>query len=140
MPAGWLFGLLFFAGLFGAAFLSDVAAFEVLVGGLRDNTRMSRKKAVVLACSLVLLLSLVPMINFRIFIPWDLTFGSGMQALGSLLAVITALWCMGRAQALKELSAGSDRPFPMWLYWWLRVAVPAAILIVGINWLLESVL
>ncbi len=139
MPAGWLFGLLFFAGLFGAAFLSDVAAFEVLVGGLLDNTRMNRKKSVVLACSVVLLLSLVPMINFRIFIPWDLMFGSGMQALGSLLAVVTALWCMGRAQALKELSAGSSRPFPMWLYWWLRVVVPVAILIVGLNWLLESV-
>ncbi len=139
MPSGWLFGLLFFAGLFGAAFLSDVAAFEVLVGGMLDNTRMSRKKAVVLACAVVLLLALVPMINYRIFIPWDLTFGSGMQALGSLLAVITAMWCIGRAQALKELSPGGGRPFPKWLYWWLRVAVPAAILIVGLNWLLESV-
>ncbi len=139
MPAGWLFGLLFFVGLFGAAFLSDVAAFEVLVGGLVDNTRLTRKKAVVLACVIVFVLALPPMINYRIFIPWDLTFGSGMQALGSLLAVLTAAWCFRRAAALKELSAGSERPFPKWLFWWLRVAVPVAILIVGLNWFVESV-
>jgi len=139
MPAGWVFGLLFFVGLFGAAFLSDVAAFEVLVGGLVDNTGLTRGKAVVLACCAVFVLAVLPMINYRIFIPWDLTFGSGMQALGSLLAVVTAAWCMRRAEALKELSAGSGRPFPLWLYWWLRAAVPVAILIVGLNWLLESV-
>ena len=36
MPAGSLFGFLFFGGLFGAAYLSDVAAFETLVAGLTD--------------------------------------------------------------------------------------------------------
>jgi len=140
MPLGWLFGLLFFAGLFGAAFLSDVAAFEVLVGGLVDNTRLSRRRAVFLACGVVFLLAVLPMINYRIFIPWDLTFGSGMQALGSLLAVLTAVWCIRRSEALKRLSEGSGRSFPRWLYWWMRLAVPVAILIVGLNWLLNFVL
>ncbi len=135
MPVGWLFGFLFFVGLFGAAFLSDVAAFEVLVGGLIDNTRLERKKAVILACAVVFVLSVPPMINYRIFIPWDLTFGSGMQALGSLLAVVTAVWCIRRAAVLEELSVGGRRLFPRWLFWWLRLAVPVAILIVGINWL-----
>ena len=106
MPAGPLFGLLFFFGLFGAAYLSDVAAFEVLVGGIVDNSQMERKKAVVLTCLVVFVLAIPPMINFKIFLPWDLTFGSGMQALGSLLAVITAVWCLKRADALKELSEG----------------------------------
>jgi SNF family Na+-dependent transporter len=45
---GWLFGLIFFLGLFRAAFLSDVAAFEVLVGGIVDNTKFNRKKVVIL--------------------------------------------------------------------------------------------
>ena len=139
MPAGWLFGLLFFLGLFGAAYLSDVAAFEVLVGGIVDNTRLERKKAVILTCLIVFVLAIPPMINFKIFLPWDLTFGSGMQALGSLLAVITAVWCLKRADALKELSAGRGKPFPVFLYWWIRIVIPAAILFVGINWLLESV-
>lgn len=138
IPLGWVFGFLFFAGLFGAAFLSDVAAFEVLVGGLVDNTRLRRSQAVAVLCGVVFILAMPPMVNYRIFIPWDLTFGSGMQALGSLLAVITTAWCIDRSQALKELSAGSGRAFPLWLHWWLRLAIPTAILFVGINWLLTA--
>jgi len=139
MPAGWLFGLLFFLGLFGAAYLSDVAAFEVLVGGIVDNTNMERKKAVFFICGIVYVLAIPPMINFKIFIPWDLTFGSGMQALGSLLAVITTAWCIKRSESLKELSQGKANPFPLFLYWWIRIVVPTAIIFVGINWLLESI-
>ncbi|MGB7294790.1 MAG: sodium-dependent transporter [Candidatus Aminicenantales bacterium] len=139
MPLGWIFGILFFAGLFGIAYLSDVAAFEVLVGGVVDNTKIPRKRAVLIICATVFVLSIPPMINNRIFIPWDLAFGSGMQALGSLLAVITAVWFVKRSEALKELSAGTGKPFPRALYWWMRIAVPLAILLVGINWLLESV-
>jgi NSS family neurotransmitter:Na+ symporter len=139
MPAGWFFGILFFVGLFMAAFLSDIAAFEVLVGGITDNTSASRKKAVWLACLFVYVLAITPMINFRIFVPWDLTFGSGMQVLGSLLAVVTAAWFIKRVRMLNELSSGRKKPVPTILYWWMRIVVPAAILFVGINWLLESI-
>ncbi len=139
MPAGWVFGILFFAGLFGIAYLSDVAAFEVLVGGVVDNTKIPRKKAVFIVCGIVFVLAIPPMINDRVFIPWDLAFGSGMQALGSLLAVLTAVWFIHRSEALKELAAGKGKRFPLALYWWMRIAVPLAILLVGINWLLESV-
>jgi NSS family neurotransmitter:Na+ symporter len=139
MPLGWFFGFLFFAGLFGIAYLSDIGAFEVLVGGIVDNTKMSRKKAASIICGAVFVLSMPPMINTRIFVPWDLAFGSGMQALGSLLAVVTAVWFIRKSEALRELAAGTGRPFPRALYWWMRLAVPLAILLVGINWLLESV-
>jgi len=44
IPAGWLFGFLFFAGLVGAGYLSDVASFETLVAGLTDNTRLNRRR------------------------------------------------------------------------------------------------
>jgi NSS family neurotransmitter:Na+ symporter len=138
MPAGWIFGLLFFLGLFGAAYLSDVAAFEVLVGGVLDNTNLERKRSVFLICAIVYVLAVPPMINYKIFVPWDLTFGSGMQVLGSLLAVITAAWFLKRYEFLKEISI-KRISFQGFLYWWLRLVVPFAILFVGINWLLESV-
>ncbi len=137
MPAGWVFGFLFFIGLFGAAFLSEVAAFEVLVGGLVDNTKLGRRKAVFFVCSAVWILAIPPMVNTRIFLPWDLFFGSGMQVLGSFLAVVTAAWFVRRAALLRELAEGGSRPFPRLLYWWIRLAIPAAILLVGVNWLLE---
>ncbi len=80
------------------------------------------------------------MINYKIFIPWDLTFGSGMQAFGSLFAVLTAAWGIKRAEALKELAEGRGKPFPKLLYWWIRIFIPAAILFVGINWAIESLI
>ena len=105
MPAGWLFGLMFFLGLFGAGYLSDIAAFEVLVAGLTDNTRLSRTRAVWLMAAAVFVIAIPPTINNAIFIPWDLTFGSGMQTLGALFAVITVGWCLERSTALNALSA-----------------------------------
>lgn len=137
MPAGWLFGLLFFAGLLGAAFLSDVAAFEVLVGGIVDNSGISRRRATVLSCCVVFALAIPPMINLRIFVPWDLAFGSGMQVLGCLLAVCSFSWCRSRARVLEEISRGRSKPVPRWIAWWLRLAVPLAISIVGLMWLIE---
>ena len=83
MPVGWLFGLLFFLCLFGAAFLSDLAALEVAIGGIIDNTNVDRKKAVIFSCIVVYVLAIPPMINYKIFLPWDLTFGSGIMTLGS---------------------------------------------------------
>jgi neurotransmitter:Na+ symporter, NSS family len=140
IPAGPLFGLLFFLGLLAAGYLSDVAAFEVLVAGLTDNTTMSRKRATWVVAVAVFIASLVPMINLRIFLTWDLTFGSGMQTFGALCAAVTAGWAMNRGALLFEL--GIDRQGGGWRRWvpfWLRYVVPGAILAVGIWWLLTDV-
>lgn len=139
IPLGWLFGFLFFAGLFGAAYLSDVAAFEVLVAGLTDNTSITRTRAVWILAGVVFLLAIPPSINNAIFIPWDLTFGSGMQTLGALMAVITLGWCVNRSAALKALAGEGGAPVPVWLFYWIRFGIPAAILSVGVWWLMTSV-
>ena len=139
IPAGWIFGLLFFLGLFGAGFLSDVAALEVLVAGLTDNTGLSRRRAVWTMAAAAFVVAIPPMINMSIFVPWDLTFGSGMQTLGALLAVLTVGWCLHRGTALKALSADGEPPVPAWLYYWIRFGIPSAIIAVGIWWLLTSV-
>jgi neurotransmitter:Na+ symporter, NSS family len=140
IPVGWLFGFLFFAGLMGAGYLSDVASFETLVAGLTDNTRLTRRRAIWLVSGAVFLLSLPPSINNGIFLPWDLTFGSGLQTVGALFAVVTLAWCLDRSTALRELSTDGEDPVPQWLFLWIRFGIPASILVVGIWWLLTSVL
>ena len=139
MPAGWLFGALFFISLLGAGYLSDIGAVEVLVAGLTDNTRITRKQAVWGMCAACFVLAIPPSINNAIFVPWDLTFGSGMQTLGSLLAVITVAWCMNRAAALKELFGAGEEPVPMWVFHWIRFGIPVVVLGVGVYWLLTQV-
>lgn len=139
IPAGALFGCLFFVGLFGAGYLSDIGAFEVLVAGITDNTRLSRTRAVWLVSAATFLIAIPPTINNRIFVPWDLTFGSGMQTLGSLVAVLTVGWCIARSAALRELGERGERPVPMWLFYWIRFGIPAVIGGVGVWWLMTSV-
>lgn len=137
MPAGAVFGLLFFGGLLGAAYLSAVAAFEVLVAGLVDNTSLSRRRAVGALAVAVVALSIPPTLNLRVFVPWDLAFGSGLQTMGSLLAVGAVGWSLDRAAALKELD--DTRRDTVWLHRWLRWVVPAVILTVAIYWVLTDV-
>jgi neurotransmitter:Na+ symporter, NSS family len=139
MPFGALFGCLFFVGLFGAGYLSDVGAFEVLIAGLTDNTKLTRTRAVWIVSAAVFILAIPPTINNAIFVPWDLTFGSGMQTLGSLVAVLTVGWCIKRSDALRQLGAHGETPAPAWLYYWIRFGIPAAIGGTGIWWLLSSV-
>lgn len=138
MPGGPLFGTLFFLGLFGAAYLSDVAAFEVLVAGLVDNVGMPRKRAVRLMAVIVGVVALVPMLNLKIFVLWDLTFGSGMQALGALLTVLTAGWFLTRGALLKQL--GDSGPVRAALVLCIRYLIPLAMLAVALWWLLTDVL
>lgn len=140
MPAGWLFGLLFFVGLCGAAFLSDVAALEVLVSGMMDARGFDRRRAVRRMALVVFLVALVPMLNLQVFVRWDLTFGSGMQTFGALCAAITAGWAMHRGTLLAELGVGAGHRWPRLLAAWLRFVVPAAILGVGAWWVLTELL
>jgi NSS family neurotransmitter:Na+ symporter len=140
IPLGAVFALLFFIALFVGGLLSDIAAFEVLVAGLTDNTRLRRPTAIYLLAAAALALAVPPMINMRIFVPWDLTFGSGMQTLGALLAVLTFAWALDRSAALRQLARDSPADPPPWLYYWLRFVVPGGILLVGIWWLLTEVL
>ena len=134
IPTGWLFGVLFFLGLFGAGYLSDIAALEVLIAGLTDNLGWTRKRATWTMAGVVFLFAIPPMLNMRVFVPWDLTFGSGMQTFGALLAALTIGWAMNRSRALAALNA------PRWLYLWIRYVIPGAILLVGAWWVWTEVL
>jgi SNF family Na+-dependent transporter len=111
----------------------------VLVAGLTDNTSLTRTRAVWTMSAAAFLVSIPPTVNNAIFVPWDLTFGSGMQTLGALMAVLTVGWCMHRSAALAALSAEGHPSAPLWLLYWIRFGIPAAILTVGVWWLATSV-
>lgn len=139
IPGGAGFGALFFLALAAAAFLSDVAAFEALVAGLTDNTKLSRRRAVWLVAACVLTLAVPPMLNMRVFVPWDLAFGSGAQTVGALAAVLTVGWALARGPVLKELADGQESSFSPLLYYWIRFVVPGAIVAVGVWWVVTEV-
>lgn len=138
VPGGWTLGALFFMALAGAAFLSALAALEVLVAGLCDEGGFRRRRAVLLAGVVVLVFAVPPMVNMEIFVPWDLAFGSGMQTFGALIAVVTVGWALDRGAALSEIAGERDGP-PVSLYLWIRWVVPGAVLATGVWWWLTEV-
>jgi NSS family neurotransmitter:Na+ symporter len=138
MPLGWLFGFLFFASLLGVAYLSDVAAFEVLTAGLSDGRGVPRERGIWIMAGVVFLCSLPPTLNMSVFVPWDLTFGSGMQTVGVLLSVVTLTWFLARPEALSQLGLVGRRSSTI-LFGWLRYVVPGAIFLVGLWWLASEV-
>lgn len=147
VPAGRALGALFFLALAGAAFLSALAAFEVLVGGLVDEAGVARGRAVAIVAALVLLFAVPPMVNMEVFVPWDLTFGSGMQTLGALAALVTVGWCLDRGAALASVAGGAASGGAATAGWrlgllrfWIRWVVPSAILATGAWWLASEVL
>lgn len=140
MPAGAVFAALLYGGLFLAALLSAMGAFEVAIAGLTDNTRLQRRQATLLVCSTVLLLSIPPTINLRIFVPWDLAFGSGFQTFGALLAAIACGWFLDRGAVLGQIARETGDLRVRLLYAWIRWVVPGGILLVLVWWVLTDLL
>jgi NSS family neurotransmitter:Na+ symporter len=140
IPGGWIFGFLFFASLAGAALLSGIAAYEVLVVGLADSLGWTRRRAAGTVGVLALVLALPPMVNLRVFVPWDLTFGSGGQTFGAVLAVVTVGWCMRRGDLLRQLGGESPTATDRFLARWLRWVIPAAVIAASVWWVLTDVL
>jgi len=138
IPAGWIFGVLFFGGLTAGALLSGIAAYEVLVAGLTDTLGWSRRRAVWTVYAASMALAIPPMINLRVFVPWDLTFGSGGQTFGVLVAVLTVGWAMSRAALLEQIAGAHASRADRALAGWLRWGVPAAILSVAVWWLVAD--
>ena len=140
LPAGWVFGTLFFGGLSGAALLSGIAAFEVIVAGFTDSFAWSRRRATWTVYAVSIVLAIPPMINLDIFVPWDLTFGSGGQTFGALVAVVTVGWVMNRATLLEQIAGDTPSAADRALIHWLRWVVPTAVMAAALWWLITDVL
>jgi NSS family neurotransmitter:Na+ symporter len=127
MPGGAAVGGIFFAALFGAAFLSAVAAMEVIVDGFRHYTGWSRDRSLVLLVGLNFLTSLPSMASSEILGWNDLVWGSTMQPVGSALTLVALGWFVSRGKALAEINQGSSiRIGSFWIFW-IRWVIPAAI-------------
>ncbi len=130
MPGGLVFAVLFFAGLGCVAFLSGVAAVEVLVGSVTERTPLSRRKVSWVVCSALVVVGLPATRSIDYLFMSDLVWGSTMQPLGSVLAVAALSWGLGRRRATAQLAAANGE-VPGWVatwYLWLRYVVPIGVL------------
>ncbi len=137
MPGGVYFGTLFFLGLTCIAFLSGVAAVEVLVGSLTDAYGWTRQRTA-WCVSGVLVIVGFPAMRSLDYIVWsDLVWGSTMQPVGSVAAMSALAWGLGRRVARAQLE--HEGQLPVWIDYWvfaIRYLVPGAVLVALLSgWL-----
>ena len=129
LPLGGFFGATFFVSVFLIALLSLIAAYEVLVAALQDVFGWARGRAlaVILVVELVLALPAMRSLNYVLYS--DLIWGSTMQPLGAVIAVVALAWSMRRAKALEEIGRNTSLPVPNLLYYWIKYVIPVGILV-----------
>lgn len=131
MGSGRILGSFFLWALFLVAFLSGLAALEVVIGSLADDVkcnRLTRRRAILLVGGAELLLMALPAFKPDVIGTMDLIFGSGMLAIGSALALLVLTHCLRRSAVIAQL--GGDSRTSSWVFQWLRWVVPPVFLII----------
>jgi NSS family neurotransmitter:Na+ symporter len=131
MPSPSIFASLFFGLLLLAAFLSAVAAFEVLVATATAEFGMSRTGASVALCGMALVAAVPAMLSLDYILKSDLLWGSALQPIGSALVLLGLGWVVGLGKSLEEANRGSEKPLvgKLWFFW-IRYVVPVGIVVI----------
>ncbi len=138
IPAGRFIGVAFLIGLWMMAFLSTVAAFQVIVAALTDSFNFSLTKAALIVGGVEAVLMLPSALNPDIIGTLDLIFGSGMQMLGSSLTIIALLWGCDKAIAATQIFGGRTDGFRRLYLLWLKWAVPATLGVMLLLYIADS--
>jgi NSS family neurotransmitter:Na+ symporter len=138
IPAGRFIGIAFLIGLWMMAFLSTVAAFQVIVAALTDSFNFSITKAVFIVGAADAILMLPSALNPSIIGTLDLIFGSGMQMLGSAVTIIALFWGCDKAVAATQIFGGRTDGIRAGYLLWLRWAVPGMLAVMLVLYVADS--
>ena len=138
IPGGRVMGSLLLLALLLVAFLSSIAAFQVLIGALEDSFGMPAGRAVLVVGAAEAVLMLPTAFHPDLIAVLDLITGSGMQMLGSALALVALTWGLGRATTLRQVFGRESGPGPALYWYWIRWLVPAALALMLGLFVLEA--
>ena len=138
IPAGRIIGTTFLLGLSMMAFLSSVAAFQVIVAALTDSFKLSLTTASIIVGSVEAVLMLPSALNPEIIGTLDLIFGSGMQMLGSAVTIIALFWGCDKAVAATQIFGGRTEGVRDIYLAWLRWIVPATLAVMLVLYIVDS--
>lgn len=140
MPGGRLIGSLFLLSLTLVAFLSLVAAYQVPFVTLRSEKPSISNIQLLTAIGITqALLALPSTIVPNLIGTLDLIFGSGMQVIGSVMAIIGLTWGLKKEHVLLQLFHPKTNHTTMGaLYIWLKWVIPLALLAVLVGYVYDS--
>ena len=132
VPLGQLVGSLFLIALSMVAFLSLVAALEVANTCLSELRyfQNSRIKILIIIGLIELFLAFPCAFDADLIGRLDLIFGSGMQVLGSGLALIALTWGLGKVVTKSELGESFIRHHFHVVFAWMKWVVPIVLFLI----------
>lgn len=115
MPGGFIFSVIFFFLLSVAALTSTISVLEVVVAYLKEELKMSRGKATIIATLSISILGVFATLSFgvmddvtilgqTVFGLLNYTSANVMLTFGALLIVVFVGWQMGKSEFLNEIS------------------------------------
>jgi NSS family neurotransmitter:Na+ symporter len=150
MPMGQIWGALFFAFMTFASFSTVIAVFENLQANLMDNLGWSRKKASIINCIAMLVLSTPCALGFNllsginlggknILDMEDFVVSQLLLPIGALVFLLFCVtkWGWGFDNYIKEANTGKGIKMPNWLKYYFRFAMPVFIIIILIVGLIN---
>lgn len=141
MPYGQFLGSLFMLALGLVAFLSLVAALEVAYTCLKEliGVVLPDYRLLLLIGFIELILIFPSARDSQVVGLLDLIFGSGMQVLGSGLALIALTWGLGKAATLLQLNGSLNHGTNDRLFYWLKWVIPTMLLLVLIGYIYNTI-
>ena len=144
MPAGALFGTVFFLLVFFAAITSAIALIEPAVAWLSENRGLDRMKSSLYAGAGCWLLGLGTVLSFNMwseksvfgktfFDAIDFLTADVLLPVGGILVAIFAGWIMKRSESAEEMDVGGLYPYWLGLTRFIAPTAVAVILLHGIG-------
>lgn len=150
MQASRLWGSLFFLFMTFASFSTVIAVFENIISTCMDTFGISRKKAAIINCMIVLVISMPCVLGYNILsnihpIGGRDILGSEDFIVSNLLlpigSLIYLLFCVTRygwgfENYQKEANTGKGIKIKNWMKWYFRIILPVLIIVILIQGLL----
>ena len=150
MQGGRLWGTLFFLFMIFASFSTVLAVFENLLAFAVDTFGISRKKASVIGCIAILVLSMPCVLGFNVLGDLQLIGGRGvldsedflvsnlLLPIGSIIYLLFCVsrWGWGFDHYLEEANTGAGPKLPRWLRPYFRYVLPVLIVIILVQGLI----
>ncbi len=140
IPFGELFGFLWFLLLFFAGITSSVAMGQHVIAFLEDEFGMSRKKAVaVLGTFVIISVQLVVFyLKFGFLDEMDYWAGTFGLVVFALAETVMFMWIFGAENAWEEMNRGGDFQIPRFFFYVMKYITPLLLFIVMIWWLIND--
>jgi NSS family neurotransmitter:Na+ symporter len=114
MPAGTLFGALFFLLIIFAAITSAISLFESAIEPIMDAFKWDRKKATIITSLAALIIGIPLTVNMAWFTQWMRLTSAVLMPIGTLIVMIAFFWVYGSSRAKDEVNKGASTPVGSW--------------------------